>query len=66
MPVMDGLQLAREIKQDPQLSRLPVVLLTSMGGQHDRERGLASGADAYVVKSTLTREELLETIEQLL
>ena len=37
MPGIDGLELAREIKADAALARLPLVLLTSVGMQ-DRER----------------------------
>ncbi len=50
MPEMDGYQLCRAIKQDPQLQNIPVILLTSLGDPEDVIRGLESGADSFVVK----------------
>lgn len=66
MPRMDGFELLDEIKKDPRLARLPVIVVTSMGKREDQERGLALGADAYIVKRKFDHEELLETIRQIL
>jgi two-component system chemotaxis sensor kinase CheA len=66
MPNMDGFELTQTIKSRPTLSHLPVVLVTSMGSSEDKARGMAAGADAYVVKKELTQSELIATINQLL
>jgi two-component system, chemotaxis family, sensor kinase CheA len=66
MPRLDGFGLLAEIKKDPRLARLPVIVVTSMGKREDQERGLALGADAYIVKRKFDHEELLETIRQIL
>ena len=50
MPVMDGFELCRHIRQDPALRSLPVILLTSMTGVKDIIHGLNAGADNYVTK----------------
>jgi two-component system chemotaxis sensor kinase CheA len=66
MPRMDGFRLLEEIKKDHRLAHLPVIVVTSQGRQEDQERGLALGADAYVVKRKFDHEELLSTIRQIL
>ena len=66
MPRMDGITLVTEIKADPRLRAIPVVLVSSMETAEDQERGLAVGADAYIVKRRFDHEELIATIRQLL
>jgi two-component system chemotaxis sensor kinase CheA len=66
MPAMDGFSLTAEVRRDERLRHLPVVLVTSLGDREHRERGVAAGADAYVVKSAFDQGELLETIGRLL
>jgi len=66
MPRLDGFGLLQAVKADPALAKVPVVLVTSLEAREDRERGLALGADAYVVKRKFDQKELLETIGQIL
>jgi two-component system chemotaxis sensor kinase CheA len=66
MPQMDGLELTSAIRQHQKLRDMPLILVTSLESQQDRERGLSAGADAYIVKSGFDQEDLLATIKQLL
>jgi two-component system chemotaxis sensor kinase CheA len=66
MPRLDGFGLLEEMKKDPRLAHIPVIVVTSQERREDQERGLALGADAYVVKRKFDHEELLETIRQIL
>jgi two-component system chemotaxis sensor kinase CheA len=66
MPRMDGFQLTEAIRRDERLRQTPVILVTSLVGQDHRERGVAAGADAYIVKSLFEQGQLLETIGRLL
>ncbi|MCP4680513.1 MAG: hybrid sensor histidine kinase/response regulator [Deltaproteobacteria bacterium] len=66
MPNMDGIELTRTLKSRSQYSAIPVILITSLGSDEDKMRGLAAGADAYIVKKDLTQGELVDTINQLL
>jgi two-component system chemotaxis sensor kinase CheA len=65
MPRMDGYALLEEIKKDKQLADIPVIVVTSMERREDQEKGLALGADAYVVKRKFDQRELLEAIRQI-
>ena len=59
MPVIDGIQLCRNLKEDERTSHIPVVFLTAMTAQGTRIAGLETGADDYIVKPFDWRE--LET-----
>ena len=50
MPVMDGLELLRRLREDPQLSHVPVVMLTTKSQLGDIVTGFELGADDYILK----------------
>ncbi len=50
MPGRDGFEICRELKSDPSMREIPVVLLSARGREHDRERGLALGAQDFMTK----------------
>lgn len=66
MPRLDGFGLLTEIKKDPSIANIPIIMVTSMESDKDRERGLSLGADAYVIKQKFDQKDLLDTIEQML
>ncbi|MGF9758800.1 response regulator [Microvirga sp. 0TCS3.31] len=66
MPRMDGFGLLQAIKNDPRLSALPVILMTSRADPEDVRRGLDLGASAYITKQKFDQRELLATIGQVL
>ena len=53
-------------EEGPAPGQLPVIVVTSMEQREDQERGLALGADAYIVKRKFDHQELLETIRQII
>ena len=65
MPGIDGLQLCQQVKSDPLLSHIPVIVVTARNEDNDRILGLKAGADAYLVKPFIANE-LLVRVEQLL
>jgi two-component system chemotaxis sensor kinase CheA len=65
MPEMVGFVLLIAIRQHPEHSSLPVVIVTAQGGEEDRRRGVEQGADAYIVKEEFDQQALLETIGRL-
>lgn len=66
MPVMDGFALLEALRADPDTARTPVVVFTSSDGDAALRRAGALGADAYVVKSRLSRVELERAVLGLL
>lgn len=56
MPGMDGIALLRRIKENPNISQLPVIMLTSKDAVEDKLKGLKSGADAYIAKPFIMDE----------
>ena len=50
MPLMDGYELCRQIKEKPQTAHIPVILVTSLADARDVVHGLACGADNFIVK----------------
>jgi len=50
MPGMDGFQVCRRLKDDPETRHVPVVLVTALDGRADRIAGLEAGADEFLTK----------------
>lgn len=65
MPIMDGLKLVSLVKNDPANKNIPIVVITTEGGQEDRDRALALGANSYITKP-IQATNLLATATQLL
>ncbi len=65
MPLMDGFELTAKIKQSDSFRHIPVIIVTSLGNESDKRRGIEAGADAYVVKSQFETGALLELVRRL-
>ena len=50
MPIMDGLELTQQLKNDPNYQHLPIILLTAKTQDENRAEALQLGADSYVTK----------------
>lgn len=65
MPKMDGCEMCRELKSDPETSDLPVILVSQLMSAEDIILGLEAGADGYITKP-YEADYLLEEIRHLL
>jgi two-component system cell cycle response regulator DivK len=65
LPVLDGWEATRRLKEDLTTAHIPVVALTAHALSNDRERATRAGCDAYETKP-VELSRLLETIEKLL
>lgn len=66
LPSMDGTEVLRRLRAEPQLSHIPVIALTAHAMTGDRERFLDMGFDAYVTKPIIDETVLLGEIARLL
>ena len=65
MPKPDGYDLCRMIRANPEWQDIKIIMLTAKGRDVERERGMALGADDYVIKPFSTRE-LVERVKTML
>jgi twitching motility two-component system response regulator PilH len=61
MPGMNGFELCRSLKKNPDTQKLPVIACTSKNQELDRLWGMKQGVDVYVTKP-FTREEIVRAI----
>ncbi|MEW4563065.1 chemotaxis protein CheW [Bremerella sp. JC770] len=64
MPRMNGFDLTKTIKSDPEASSLPVIALTSLASDEDQRRGVEAGVDDYQIK--MDRERVMSAVWRLL
>jgi two-component system chemotaxis sensor kinase CheA len=64
MPRMNGFDLTAKIRADKKLGEMPVILVTGLSKNKDKERGIEVGANAYIVKSNFDQSNLLEVVGQ--
>jgi two-component system cell cycle response regulator DivK len=65
LPGMDGLAATAILKQDPATEAIPIIALSALAMQADKERSQAAGCDAYIVKP-LRYKELYTVMDRLL
>jgi two-component system chemotaxis sensor kinase CheA len=66
MPNMDGFALTELVRKSEKLSELPVIIVTSLGSDEEKVKGLKAGANHYIVKSEFESGALLTIVEQLI
>ena len=65
MPVLDGYEVLRRIRETPETARIPVIMLTARRGEQDVLTALQLGASDYIVKPFIP-EELVARLRRLL
>lgn len=65
MPIMDGLTLTKQIKSNPKLKEIPVILFSSIVSEALKHQGLSVGADAQITKPEIEKlVDLVTTIKR--
>lgn len=64
MPVMDGISMLKQIRQTGDLCQLPVVMLTAVGEERDRDMALLEGANRILTKPS-SSHEIIATLKKL-
>jgi len=65
LPKMDGFEVLRRLKADPETKAIPVIIFSVMGEQKDIKRALDMGANDYTVKGFYTPRQILSKIKTL-
>ncbi len=63
---MDGFEIMKLLKQDPDTKNIPVIFLTNLGQEEDIKKGMALGAEDYMIKAYFTPDEIVKRIEEIL
>lgn len=66
MPVKNGFEVLKEAQKDEELKDIPVVVASNLGQKSDIEEAKRLGAVDFVVKSNLSLQELVKTLQQYL
>jgi len=62
LPKMDGYQVCRRLKRDPNTTHIPVIMLTVSDSSDATVQGLEAGADDYIPKDVWATDNLLTTL----
>jgi DNA-binding response OmpR family regulator len=66
MPKINGLEVLKKLKEKKETKKIPVILLTNVGGDEDAEKGLALGAVAYLVKAHYDAKDVVKKVKEVL
>jgi len=64
LPGMNGFQVLQKIKSNPKTKHIPVILLSNLGQQSDVEKGETLGAAKFLIKATVTLDEIVKEIKK--
>src|SRR3989344_6548272 len=62
LPGMDGFEVLKHLKEDPELAKIPVIILSNFGQPEDVSRGKELGAEEFIVKVTLTLDQIIDVV----
>lgn len=63
IPKKDGFSVLEDIKKNPELAHIPIIILSNLGQQKDQERAMALGANEYLVKVDYPIQDVIEKIK---
>jgi len=66
MPELDGYEVLKIIKAEPESKDIPVLILSNLGQEDHIQKGMQLGATGYIVKSQYTPSKVVEKIKQVL
>ena len=66
MPGISGLQVVDEMKRDPRLEKIPIVVLSNLSGNPDIEKAKKRGIQEYLIKSDLDPEDVSLAVKKYL
>jgi len=64
MPYMDGIELIKTLRSDPELSEIPILMVTTENDDIERAKAISSGANGYMIKP-VTGDAIAENIKSI-
>jgi len=65
MPYMDGMELTKTLRADPNLSDIPILMVTTENDEEEREKAYSSGVNGYLVKP-VTGDAIAQNIKNII
>lgn len=66
MPKLNGLEVLAKLKEDPDVSSIPVIILTALNDESKRQAGMSAGAIDYIVKADVLPSDVIAKISKAL
>jgi chemotaxis protein histidine kinase CheA/CheY-like chemotaxis protein len=66
MPIMDGFMLTENIRKNEELSRIPIIVISSRESEEDQKRAAMLGASRYIIKNSFNNHNLVEAVRELI
>ncbi len=66
MPGVGGFEVLEEAKDDPEISDIPIVILSNLGQKSEVERGLDLGAEDFMIKAHFTPKEIIKKVKEII
>lgn len=63
LPGIDGFEVLSQMKEDPEIKSIPVIILSNLGQKEDVEKGIKLGAQDYLIKAHFTPGEIIEKVK---
>ncbi len=63
MPRIDGYEVARTLRADPQFARMPIIMLSAKAQEEDIQKGMEVGVDAYITKP-FSPDHLVQVVQE--
>ncbi len=65
MPYMDGIEFTKQVRANPEISNIPIVMLTTEADEEEKQRAYRAGVDDYLVKPA-TAEQIVESMKRII
>jgi two-component system chemotaxis response regulator CheY len=65
MPYMDGMELTKTLRADPNLSEIPILMVTTENDETEREKAFSNGVNGYLVKP-VTGDSIAQNIKNII
>ena len=66
LPGKDGLRILKEVKENPDYKKGPLIILTNLKSDHIIQEAFNTGADGYLIKSEFTPDKVVEEVDKYL